>query len=313
MRLRYARRGEENPTYDILHHAKVSDVITPKAVITLDSEDTVEKAVKNHIQSAPVVNSKTNEVLGMVDMLDIVAFILSVAPSGHQLSANALKTMEIAGRAMALETLKNVVDFSGRDPYVPITTNSPLTYAATLFRQGIHRLPVVDEHTKAVQHIVSQSALIRFIHEKDLHRGHLKEIGHKTIGQLGLGTGGVVSSPLHDSVFKVLHALRTGDVSAVALVNDTGKLAGNFSATDLKGLYDETMPKLLDTAEDYLEKFSPSSLKPACVRLDTTVADAVKAMVEDHVHRLWVIDDDFKPTGVITMTDLNGLFVNKAL
>jgi hypothetical protein len=42
-------------------------------------------------------------------------------------------------------------DFSGRDPYVPITTNSPLTYAATLFRQGIHRLPVVDEHTKAVR------------------------------------------------------------------------------------------------------------------------------------------------------------------
>jgi CBS domain-containing protein len=124
----------------------------------------------------------------------------------------------------------------------------------------------------------------------------------------------------------------------VALVNDAGKLAGNFSATDLKvrihtphglqslvgtlssrcieneqGLYDETMPKLLDTAEDYLEKFSPSSLKPACVRLDTTVADAVKTMVEDHVHRLWVIDDDFKPTGVITMTDLNGLFVSKAL
>lgn len=111
---------QQNPTYDILHHAKVSDVITPKAVITLDSEDTVEKAVKvkhcpqhattwreysmpdcrvccvcrqvlaqNHIQSAPVVNSKTNEVLGMVDMLDIVAFILSVAPSGHQLSVCA--------------------------------------------------------------------------------------------------------------------------------------------------------------------------------------------------------------------------------
>jgi methylthioribose-1-phosphate isomerase len=37
---------QQNPAYDILHHAKVSDVITPKAVITLDSEDTVEKAVK---------------------------------------------------------------------------------------------------------------------------------------------------------------------------------------------------------------------------------------------------------------------------
>jgi hypothetical protein len=61
---------------------------------------------------------------------------------------------------------------------------------------------VLTPHNLQVQHIVSQSALIRFIYEKDIHRGHLKDIGHKTIGQLGLGTGGVVSSPLHDSVVR---------------------------------------------------------------------------------------------------------------
>lgn len=104
---------QHNPLYDLLHSAKVSDVVTQRTIISLDSEDTVENAVKklaqNHIQSAPVVNDKTKEVLGMVDMLDIVAFILSVLPTGHQLHANDLKRMEIAGRAMALESLKNVV------------------------------------------------------------------------------------------------------------------------------------------------------------------------------------------------------------
>lgn len=107
--------------------------------------------------------------------------------------------------------------------------------------------------------------------------------------------------------------MRSGGVSAVALVNAEGKLTGNFSATDLKGLYDETMPSLLDTAQDYLEKFSPSSLKPTCIRAETTVADAVKTMVEDKVHRLWVIDADFKPVGVVSMTDLNSLFVSKTM
>lgn len=43
----------------------------------------------------------------------------------------------------------------------------------------------------------------------------------------------------------------------MALVGRKGQLAGNFSATDLKGLYSETMPSLLDSAEDYLEKYSP--------------------------------------------------------
>lgn len=68
--------------------------------------------------------------------------------------------------------------------------------------------------SRQVQHIVSQSALIKFVHEKDMHRGHLKEMGNKTIGQIGLGSGGVVSSPMHDSVvspsFRLPAALDSG-------------------------------------------------------------------------------------------------------
>lgn len=45
----------------------------------------------------------------MVDMLDIVSFVLRVAPDPVGLKENELRTLEIAGRAMALEEIGHIV------------------------------------------------------------------------------------------------------------------------------------------------------------------------------------------------------------
>ena len=37
---------------------------------------------------------------------------------------------------------------------------------------------------------------------------------------------------------------------------------------------------------------------------DDTMAEMVQRVVEGHHHRLWMVDDDNKPTGVISLTDL---------
>ncbi len=53
------------------------------------------------------------------------------------------------------------------------------------------------------------------------------------------------------------------------------------------------------------------SKSPVCVRGDTLFADVVKELVVSHVHRVWVIDDDFKPTGVISITDIAAVLCRK--
>jgi len=305
----------ENAIYSLLHSTKVEDVVQPTAIITIEENDSLENAVKimseKKVSSLPVVSKETGEIVGVVDMLDVVSYVLFVSPDAGQLNANDLKRLEIAGRAMALEPVKSVMDFSGRDPYIAVNPNSVLTYATSLFSRGLHRMPVVNAENK-VTHTLAQADIVKFIHSKDLHRGHFKAVGEKTLKELGLGVSGIFTAHRRETLYNVLQTMQKNLISAVALTEPDGKLAGNFSATDLKGLYTEKFPLLLQPVADYLEEFSPRSLNSFCMKADAKFADLVGEMVENKLHRLWIIDDDFKPVGVVSLTDVCAIFSKKA-
>jgi CBS domain-containing protein len=123
---------------------------------------------EHKLTSLPVVDTKNkNKCLGMVDTLDVASYVLLVAPDATQLKENELKSLEIAGRAMALETVRSILstckpfmnffgsdldliqffflDASGRDPYVPIIENEACTFVINLFARGLHRVPIIGK------------------------------------------------------------------------------------------------------------------------------------------------------------------------
>jgi|ERR1711915_87202 len=298
----------QNPVYTALHGISLQELFPaePKVVESLNSGSSVEEAVKllgsKGILSAPVTEESSGECIGIVDMLDIVSFVVSVAPDPIALSEDELGSLEICGRAMAFESVKKVMNASKRNPYVPVFESNPVTMATGLFADGVHRTPILDEELKIV-HTVSQSDIVRHL-AGTLHMGKLKVIGEKPVRELGLGQQGVVSIGMDETVLCALQKLKDHGISALAVVSEEGKLEGNFSASDLKGLYREHFPSLLLSVGDYLEKHSPKSLKPVCVQPETTFLDLCKEFGESHVHRLWVLGEDFKPSGVISLTDV---------
>jgi CBS-domain-containing membrane protein len=98
-----------NPVYRHLHSLAVSDIIKPGPVITLKTTDWVEKAIKilseNKILSVPVIDGSKDKIgcVGLVDILDIVHYIDKVAPEDDALNSDTLKSLEVAGRAIAME------------------------------------------------------------------------------------------------------------------------------------------------------------------------------------------------------------------
>lgn len=74
---------------------------------------------------------------------------------------------------------------SGRDPFVPVYEDNPITMAVDLFANGLHRAPVFDL-SKRVVSTVSQSSVIQLL-SQNIHMGKLKEIGQQKISQFGLG------------------------------------------------------------------------------------------------------------------------------
>jgi CBS domain-containing protein len=296
--------SHKNPIFEYLHGIPLS-TLADKSCIVLPSDSTVEYAVKtlveNHVLSAPVVNSKTNDVLGMIDMLDIVWSVLRVAPEPVALQKNDLKSLEMAGRAMAFQQIGEVVGLSGRDPYVPVFAENPISSVVELFSKGVHRAPIFSADGKIISNI-SQSTVIGLL-SQNLHMGKLKVIGEKTVGELNLANYPPITVSAEDSVLKVLETIQKNKVSAVALVQE-GKLSGNFSATDLSGMYLEKWPHFTDSIFDFLSNHSPNSLNSICARKSDTLLTMTKMMSENKIHRIWIVDDDFKPIGIVSATDI---------
>eukprot|EP01094_Clydonella_sp_ATCC50884_P006837 TRINITY_DN1601_c0_g1_i1.p1 TRINITY_DN1601_c0_g1~~TRINITY_DN1601_c0_g1_i1.p1 ORF type:complete len:321 (+),score=136.89 TRINITY_DN1601_c0_g1_i1:102-965(+) len=275
-------------------------------VVSVKDTSTVEHAIKlmseHKILSLPVMD-EGGQCVGIVDTLDVVSFVLSVAPDRLSLDENELRSLEIAGRAMAFKELKDVIGMSGRDPYVPIYVKNPASQALVMFAAGIHRAPVLDE-SGAVAGTISQSSLVREL-AANLHMGALKVVGEKMIAELGLGLAAPITIAKGATVLQALNTIQENNVSGLAVVDDeSGRLVGNFSGSDIKALYREQWPSFLLSVEEFLNKHSPASMSPICVQQDTTFLDACKEISNSHVHRLWVVDGDYKPVGVVSTTDV---------
>lgn len=291
-----------------MHKFKVSDVL-PKdqKLISFESDTAIESAIKklaeNKILSAPVFDKGT--LTGFVDYLDIVAYVIKAAPEGKDIARHNLKALEMAGRAMALESVSRVLNESGRNAAVEIHADAPLSELVDLFSRGVHRVAVFSDASKgALTGVVSQSNFVAWL-APHLHQSHLKELGNKALATLSMVQGQTpTSANLDDAVLKVLHHINSGSRGAVALLDRDGKIAGVFSASDVRGLYQENLPDFLQECQTYLTTYSPGSLTPTVVRPETLLNDAIKELVDNKVHRVFIIDNDYKPIGVVTLTDV---------
>ena len=135
-------------------------------------------------------------------------------------------------------------------------------------------------------------------------------------------------SPLA-SVQEAIHYLIDDRVKVLAVVDDdTGTLLGSFSQHDLRGatkihlallfnnpplsdidlspspgIGPDEMDSLSGKLFTFLDQRQPRSLKPATVSMDSTVGEVSILMAEEGRHYVWVIDSDYRPITVVTLTD----------
>jgi len=311
----HTQEKANNPFWNALHKTTASQLTSSTVAVTvLKSNASVEYAVRTlaekKVLSVPVVDHKDeSQVLGLIDVLDVVSFIIRVAPDVKDIKENELRSLEMCGRAMAFAEVKEVLDASGRDPYVPVYSDSPATFPTDLLASGVHRVPLFAAGSSNLTAILSQSDVIRFVYAQINHGGDLHHVCQKSLTELGLSSTNVFSVTTEQTVLSALKVLDDKRVSALAVVDaTTGRLVGNFSASDLKGLYQEQFPSLLLSVGEYLEKHSAGSLKPCVVLPTASLQVALGEMVDNRLHRLWIVDGEFRPQGIVSQTDVVKLF-----
>jgi len=91
------------------------------------------------------------------------------------------------------------------------------------------------------------------------------------------------------------------ELSAVAVVHSfDGKIVGNISASDLKGLTPNHFHKL----DLPVEKMFPNMVMPITCKEDDTLHNMLQKIVNNRIHRFYVVDNQNRPLYVVTLSTI---------
>jgi len=185
--------------------------------------------------------------------------------------------------------------------------NSSPVQIINLFATGVQRC-VLYNPSREISHVLTQMDVCRYLYNHLYENSRVQGVADQKLSQLGYNMRfdlvHTISSraTTRDAITRLYNHAKN---SALAVVKDsTGALVGNFSASDIRGLYVETLPKLSTSLFDYLAKHSSASLSPVTLSPDSTFAMALRKLVDSKVHQCWIVNELYQPIGVITTTDI---------
>ncbi|PSC72908.1 DNA repair XRCC3-like protein [Micractinium conductrix] len=155
----------------------------------------------------------------------------------------------------------------------------------------------------AVTHVVSHLDVVRLLAANKAALGGAAE---QSVEALGLTAGAVFCVPASTPAVEAFGRMAVDHKSCLGLVDAAGKLVGNLSASDLRGLVSaEAFATLLSSAVDY-DAAQRGGQNPALgtVTADTTLGELLDMLVAGKMHRVYVVDSEGKPISIITLTDV---------
>jgi len=195
---------------------------------------------------------------------------------------------------------------------VKVSKNDPLLKVLRKFTYGTHRAVVMED--SLLVNIISQSDITSYLakHTSDLELKYVMELNVHTSGLLDMSPKDIVSIDEYASMMEALTVMTENNVEGIAVVSKEGKLLGNISATDIQPLSDASNFKYLNlNALQFMKLVSKHSTPVTC--FPTTNLDTVLLrMALNRVHRLYIIGDNSKPIGVLSLTDIMKLCLRHA-
>jgi len=278
-------------------------------IITVQCTDPVITAfqtlIEHKILSVPVFDSQRRSYNGFIDMLDVVYTIVALS-SEVELTGGSLSQLLNKSEQLRKTTCGQVVDASGRNPYYRVEDNAPLLAAIELMAtHRVHRIPIVNHDGELIS-IVTQSHLVRLIHR---NIGKFAKFAALTVQELKLGFKQVHSLTESHKTIEAFRTIHDKKVSGLAVVSESGELVGNISASDMRliGGDVQNLSRVFMPIAQFLDLHPKDDSKlpgPYCVVSSSTMEEVMFKFVLTGAHRVYTVDQEKKPIGVISLGDL---------
>jgi predicted transcriptional regulator len=313
---------------EAIYRKKLKNLFRDKLELVFAGKDLVGHiltrfAVKN-ISGAPVVRKnemgEITEVLGFVDMLDILAYLMkisgvSVSEAGEAtpISEEHLRKLSFQNKEFNATPIENIIGLSGRNPFFEINENATILDALQQRLTNYHRIVLKDDSGRLTG-IVTQSLICKYLSD-NLHRIKFDPKLSEKIQNFPHKTASVMVVDRTATVLDAFVQMHASKLSAVGIVDEEGRLVGNLSASDLKvwHLYENRLRLLLRSVDKFLNHTRKFQYRAGdfvvTLKNDNTWLDLLNAFNKNFVHRVYIVDNNNKPSGVISLTDFMKVLV----
>ena len=210
-------------------------------------------------------------------------------------------------------TLSVLLDIEKAIGVIPLETLSvhpmrPLYEACRrMLKTRARRIPLVDidDETgrETVVSVITQYRILKFIAVNNEQHTMLMK---KSVREIGLGTyGKLATATMESSVLDSIHLMVKYNISAIPILDKENRLLNVFQAVDVipcikGGAYEELTSSvglaLTKRADDFAGIYTCTEDD----RLDS-LFDTIR---KSRVHRLVVVDDDYRLKGIISLSDI---------
>ncbi|KAF9113691.1 hypothetical protein BGX27_000962 [Mortierella sp. AM989] len=222
--------------------------------------------------------------------------------------------------------------------------NLPLTQLIELFtRHRVHRILVLEENPNKLSDIddddddveamprqepkgrlMSQTDVIRFLLEHNHELGSILDTTAERIAGHALRFSDEyldsnsadqlkqtpASIPINSQAWVALQKMSTTHASSVAVVDSNGALVAEMSAADLRGINPSRIQDLVKPVLVYLKASQEGELKrPLSCKTQFSLGQLLSGLVLSHAHRSWLVDEEDRPIGCITLSDILSILI----
>jgi len=295
----------EQSVLTLLNTLTVGDVLTPKSILVVEARENVATLLQrlrdNRLRCAVVYDTE-QLFLGFVDAFDVVTHVLNTTGWRADVATETFQALDWQAQRFATEASGSIINISNADPFETITPQTVLREAVNILSRGVHRLAVADNGT--LVNILSQWDILMLVLARVSFLGTAIE---KTLSEAKLVADmfNLLYSVREDiGVVDALKHMNDNAVSGVPLTDMTGKITGNFSFTDMLNLTSVNFPLLALPVNEFLFRIYGFIKPPVVCRKTDTVESVLLKFACFGIHRVYVVDDSFRPIAVITLTDI---------
>jgi len=309
---------------DFLKTLKVPSPVFPNdsnKLIELNDDASVAEGFKTliaqNILSVPLFDEKTHSYTTSLSMLDVVLHAIdSIGDYNSDVASSVSSALSILSEKEHFRAYK-AKDIAGKSQEpIPVISDPQVTIDRVLdimVKTKAHHVLAV--RGKELCNVITQSRIVECLSMLFGVDPTFTALGGKTVQELSLGLRNVVS--IHDNIRTVdaFRVLAENHITGMAVLNNSGALVGNISVRDLRAIKSNAafLKLLLLPLSEYLEiahtEFGVNNVAVKC-GVNDTYKTVMERIVENKVHRCYVVSDSCELVGVVTMWDLLNQLVN---